>query len=90
MRHAAPRVDSPDYHLEFVESLRIWLRDTPVHSVGAYLHPLPVHGDVQPVETVGGLFNVGGQAMGYPGDISNGASPSNTINCRCAIGYDPY
>lgn len=48
------------------------------------------HRDVQPVETVGGLFNVGGQAMGYPGDISNGASPSNTINCRCAIGYDPY
>ena len=50
----------------------------------------PEHVSVQPVETVDALFRVGNDEMKYPGDISNGAEPSNTINCRCAVGYDPY
>ena len=50
----------------------------------------PEHVSVQPVETIDALFRVGNDDMKYPGDISNGASPSNTINCRCAVGYDPY
>ena len=29
------------------------------------------------------LFIVSGEGMEYPGDSSNGASPGNTINCRC-------
>ena len=35
---------------------------------------------------IGQPFNVGGEAMKYPGDPS--ASGSNTINCRCVLGYD--
>lgn len=30
-------------------------------------------------------FIVGGEKMLYPGDVSQGASPKNTINCRCVI-----
>ena len=35
-------------------------------------------------------FNVGGDEMQYPGDPSLGADPSNTINCRCTVIYEPY
>lgn len=34
-------------------------------------------------------FLVNGQPMKHPGDISMGASPGNTINCRCTITYTP-
>lgn len=33
-------------------------------------------------------FVVEGQKLMYPGDTSLGASPSNTINCRCIAEYD--
>jgi len=32
----------------------------------------------------GRAFNVGGELLRYPGDMSLGASIGNTINCRCA------
>ena len=32
-------------------------------------------------------FNVGGELMEYPGDPD--ASPKNTINCRCAVAFEP-
>ncbi|HPR10486.1 MAG TPA: phage minor head protein [Candidatus Saccharibacteria bacterium] len=35
---------------------------------------------------IGQPFNVGGEAMRYPSDPR--ASGSNTINCRCVLGYD--
>ena len=35
---------------------------------------------------IGQPFNVGGEAMRYPSDPR--ASASNTINCRCVLGYD--
>lgn len=35
-------------------------------------------------------FNVGGDKMQYPGDPTLGADPSNTINCRCTVIYEPY
>ena len=49
----------------------------------------------QKVESLDSVFMVTNpegisQSLKYPGDIASGASPSNTINCRCAIGYDPY
>ena len=31
------------------------------------------------------LFRVSGQKMEYPGDSWNGATPDNTINCRCGV-----
>jgi hypothetical protein len=33
---------------------------------------------------------VGGDEMQYPGDASLNANPSNTINCRCTVIYEPY
>jgi hypothetical protein len=41
--------------------------------------------DGQQVE-MDGKFSVGGESMDRPGDT--GASPHNTINCRCAIIYE--
>ena len=41
-------------------------------------------------ETLEGLFVVDGDSFEYPGDSSHGARLDNFINCRCAIGYDPY
>ncbi len=35
-------------------------------------------------------FKVGADDMQYPGDSSLGADPSNTINCRCTVIYEPY
>ena len=46
--------------------------------------------DGQKTETLEGSFSVGGENLGYPGDSSRGASAGNVINCRCAIGYEPY
>jgi len=33
-------------------------------------------------------FQVGGEYLAYPGDISRGASAGNVINCRCFVTYD--
>jgi len=33
-------------------------------------------------------FTVGGEFLGWPGDISKGASAGNVINCRCFLTYD--
>jgi len=33
-------------------------------------------------------FNVSGQQLRYPGDISLGASAGNVINCRCSVTYN--
>jgi uncharacterized protein with gpF-like domain len=33
-------------------------------------------------------FTVGGEFLGWPGDISKGASGANTINCRCFLTWD--
>jgi uncharacterized protein with gpF-like domain len=46
--------------------------------------------DGQKVPNLETPFNVGGDAMQYPGDASLGAAPSNTINCRCTVIYEPY
>ncbi len=32
-------------------------------------------------------FTVWGEKLNYPGDIGLGASPQNTIQCRCAVGF---
>ena len=32
-------------------------------------------------------FNVGGELLGYPGDITLGASAGNVINCRCSLNF---
>ena len=32
-------------------------------------------------------FNVGGQALGYPGDLTLGATAGNVINCRCMLKF---
>lgn len=34
-------------------------------------------------------FSVKGELLMYPGDTSLGASPSNTIQCRCSIRFTP-
>lgn len=36
---------------------------------------------------VGELFTVGGDRFAYPGDMSNGASIGNAINCYCFVTY---
>ena len=51
--------------------------------------------DGQTVENLEATFevpNIEGYTdkMQYPGDSSLGASPSNTINCRCTVIYEPY
>ena len=46
--------------------------------------------DGQKVPNLETPFNVGGDEMQYPGDSSLGAAPSNTINCRCTVIYEPY
>lgn len=33
-------------------------------------------------------YDVGGEKMMFPGDVSLGASAENTIQCRCSEGYD--
>lgn len=35
------------------------------------------------------LFLVSGQKLEFPGDSWNGATPDNTINCRCGVRHDP-
>ncbi len=35
----------------------------------------------------GEVFDVDGEQLRYPGDASLGASPENTINCRCLASY---
>lgn len=45
--------------------------------------------DGQTRERLDADFDVNGQPMQYPGDISRGASPGNTINCRCTVVYEP-
>lgn len=32
-------------------------------------------------------FNIGGDELDFPGDSSHGADASNTIQCRCTVGY---
>ena len=32
-------------------------------------------------------FNVGGELLGYPGDITLGATAGNLINCRCSLRF---
>ena len=48
------------------------------------------HTSVKPVDTLDSLFIVSGEELAYPGDGSHGASLGNIIQCRCAIGYEPY
>jgi HK97 family phage portal protein len=43
-------------------------------------------GSHPPVE-LDGYFNVNGSKMGFPCDSSMGASASEVVRCRCAIGY---
>lgn len=49
----------------------------------------PAHAEQegQPAIDVDDLFNVGGEYMNYPGDIS--ATAENVVNCRCAVGIVP-
>lgn len=44
---------------------------------------IDVDGQTRPLNQT---FNVGGEALEYPGDPSGSAE--NTINCRCVIGYE--
>jgi len=39
--------------------------------------------DLQTVD-FNGVYTVGGQQLRFPGDTSLGATPNNTINCRCS------
>jgi len=39
------------------------------------------------VQTIGGVFTVGGQSLRFPGDTNLGASLGNIINCRCRLNY---
>lgn len=40
------------------------------------------------VRDMSDAFDVGGQQMRYPGDMSLGASAENVMNCRCSSVYD--
>ncbi len=44
--------------------------------------------DGQMVKGATALYSVGGEQLLYPGDISNGASAGNVINCRCTETYE--
>ena len=45
----------------------------------------PAHVEADNTEkTPAGFFIVGGERLRFPGDTELGASPGNTINCRCA------
>ena len=45
--------------------------------------------DGKTVQNLRDPFLVNGQPMKFPADSSMGASPGNTINCRCTITYKP-
>ena len=68
-----------------VPSKKIWLATQDNRTRDLHLEV-----DGQVVNTLDGNFQVGGEEMKYPADSSLGASPSNTINCRCTIIYEPY
>lgn len=68
-----------------VPSKKIWLATQDDRTRDLHLAV-----DGQVVNTLDGNFQVGGEEMKYPADSSLGASPSNTINCRCTVIYEPY
>lgn len=68
-----------------VPSKKIWLATQDDRTRDLHLEV-----DGQVVNTLDGNFQVGGEEMKYPADSSLGASPSNTINCRCTVIYEPY
>lgn len=47
-----------------------------------------VYADGQTTNDLNSDFNVGGENLAYPGDPVGSAG--NVINCRCAVGYQPY
>ena len=59
---------------------KVWLSD---HSESAREEHLAADG--QSV-ALSGKFDIGGEALEYPGDPN--ASAENTINCKCVIGYE--
>lgn len=64
-----------------VKMLKVWLptqddRTRPEHAAMANAPAIPL----------GERFTVGSETMDRPGDT--GASPENTINCRCALAYE--
>lgn len=69
---------------------KIWLSTQDDRTRGMKPDDIFDHTDVKPVESLDALFIVSGEQLEYPGDSSHGASLGNFINCRCAIGYEPY
>jgi uncharacterized protein with gpF-like domain len=68
-----------------VPSKKIWLATQDDRTRDLHLAV-----DGQVVNTLDGNFQVGVDEMKYPADSSLGAAPSNTINCRCTVIYEPY
>lgn len=73
-----------------VAASKVWLSTidgrTRSFAVGKFDHIIM---DGQKATELKGNFDVNGEPMQYPGDSSQGASPGNTINCRCTIIYEP-
>lgn len=73
-----------------VASTKVWLSTidgrTRTFAQGNFDHVIM---DGRKVTNLDGNFDVNGEPMQYPGDSSQGASPGNTINCRCTIIYEP-
>ncbi len=72
------------YKAEGVESLE-WIatRDgrTRTYENSDFDH-IGADGEIIPID---GLFSISGENLQYPGDSEHGASPGNTINCRCSV-----
>ena len=73
-----------------IPSKKVWLstRDgrTRTFAKGMFDHLIM---DGQKADELQGIFDVNGEPMLFPADSSLGASPGNTINCRCTIIYEP-
>lgn len=53
---------------------------------GAEPGPFDHHQDTIGIRELENSFFVSGEDLMFPGDTSEGASPGNTINCRCTMG----